>query len=74
MMIGFEEDAEMLGSYGRFHVRLNKFKYYHDSFPKARHHFWWVFHNCIAHPLIGIMPTKKTFALHDWTSKKLNLL
>jgi hypothetical protein len=36
------------------------------------HHGWWLIHNIIAHPLIGIAPCRATFQFHDWTSEKLN--
>ena len=70
-MFGFEpEEAQKLGSYGRFHKRIEKFK--NRPFPYAQHYFWWIFHNCVAHMLIGVCPVSWTFKLHDWTSKKLN--
>jgi hypothetical protein len=37
-----------------------------------RHTFWWVLHNNVAHPLIGLVPTHATFEFHDWTSRKLH--
>lgn len=40
--------------------------------PRAQHHFWWLLHNCVAHPAIGFVPVKATFDFHDWTSRKLN--
>jgi hypothetical protein len=36
------------------------------------HHFWWVLHNCIVHPLVGILPFPPLFALHDLTSDMLD--
>lgn len=42
--------------------------------PGARiHDFWWLVHNLIAHPALGVMPSKKTVWFHDYTSMKLNL-
>lgn len=38
----------------------------------ARHAFWWWLHNCVAHPLIGIVPRRAFFRFHDWTSRKLH--
>jgi hypothetical protein len=32
---------------------------------------WWLVHNLIAHPLIGLLPFTSTFKFHDWTSRKL---
>jgi hypothetical protein len=40
--------------------------------PLAQHYVWWLIHNLVAHPAIGIAPVKFTFAFHDWTSRKLN--
>ena len=59
-------------SYERFYHRLGRFKT-NKSFPRTRHAFWWLLHNCVAHIAIGLVPVKASFALHDWTSKKLNL-
>src|SRR5690348_2106646 len=36
------------------------------SWAKTQHHFWWFVHNCIAHPMIGLLPIKKTFSFHDY--------
>lgn len=36
------------------------------------HHFWWVTHNCIVHPLVGILPIKPMFKIHDFTSNRLD--
>lgn len=33
---------------------------------------WWVVHNCIAHPLLGLRVAKPTVWFHDWTSMRLN--
>jgi len=41
------------------------------SFPRVRHHFWWLLHNLVSHPLLAI-PTIHGVWFHDWTSKKLN--
>ena len=72
-MIGFDEyETEDLGSHGRFYERLNRFKYDGRSFPRVRHHFWWLLHNCVAHMAIGLAPIAMTFVFHDWTSRKLN--
>lgn len=60
-------------------VRWGKYKGYKqvrtfDLFvARATHHFWWLVHNCIAHPMIGFAPIKSTFRFHDYTSDKINL-
>jgi len=57
-------------SYGRFGWRIEKWKAATGS--ALPHHLWWFVHNCIAHPMIGVLPVRPTFAFHDYTSKKIN--
>jgi len=72
-MFGFEEhEADELGSEGRFHAREEKFVDKQVPLPRWQHRFWWLVHNCVAHPALGVYPTEKTFQFHDWTSRKLN--
>lgn len=40
--------------------------------PWLAHTFWWVVHNNIAHPLIGVLPVALAFRFHDWTSRKMH--
>ncbi len=40
--------------------------------PGLRHQFWWIAHNVLAHPLIGVRPTVAAVWFHDWTSRRLN--
>jgi hypothetical protein len=40
--------------------------------PWLRHRFWWLVHNAISHPAIALVPTRKTFQFHDWTSRKMH--
>lgn len=40
--------------------------------PRVKHFVWWLIHNCVAHPIIGVAPVKVAFDFHDWTSRKLN--
>lgn len=58
------------GAEDRFHKRTDLFK--QENKPLYKHHVWWLIHNCVAHPLIGIIPNKWTFDFHDWTSTKIN--
>lgn len=58
------------GAADRFVKRVAVFK--QEDKPVYKHHFWWFVHNCIAHPMIGLLPNKTTFDFHDWTSKKIN--
>lgn len=68
-MFGFDKPED--GSRDRFHERVARHKDLRAS--TALHHFWWVVHNCVSHPLIGIAPVKPFFDFHDWTSHKINL-
>lgn len=36
------------------------------------HRAWWVAHNCVAHPLIGLWPCRTTFDLHDYTARRMH--
>lgn len=71
-----EEKKEEFGSSNetgaeeRFEKRKEVFKQKEE--PIYKHHVWWLIHNCIAHPLIGLFPCKWTFDFHDWTSIKIN--
>jgi hypothetical protein len=40
---------------------------------KKRYYFWWLIHNSVVHPLMGFFPTHRMFALHDWSSGKINV-
>lgn len=62
--------SDEAGSEERFEKRVETFK--KESKPLIKHHFWWFVHNCVAHPLIGVLPVKSAFDFHDWTSKKIN--
>lgn len=42
-----------------------------QKMPLWQHHTWWFLHNAVAHPMLGIAPSKLTFRFHDWTSRKL---
>ncbi len=41
-------------------------------FAKVGYAFWWVVHNAIAHPMIGLLPVRLSFSFHDWTSRKMH--
>ena len=40
---------------------------------RLRHHGWWLVHDLVAHPLLALAPLRPSIALHDWTSRRLNL-
>lgn len=39
---------------------------------RVARHAWWIAHNTVAHPLIGLLPVGPFFRLHDWTSRKMH--
>ncbi len=63
-------DFENTTANERFHERQRA--YARKDMPIWMHHAWWVLHNCVAHPLIGVLPSRRTFDFHDFTSRKLN--
>ena len=58
------------GSEQRFHDREPLWE--GTKLGGVRHAFWWALHNCVAHPMIGVLPIKATFDFHDWTSRRLH--
>jgi hypothetical protein len=36
-----------------------------------RRRLWWLAHNCIVHPLLGLVPCRATERLHDWTAGRM---
>lgn len=64
------KDARLKTSEGRFHYRIEQWQEKKGS--ALGHHFWWFVHNCISHPLIGVLPRNETFRFHDFTSDKIN--
>lgn len=41
--------------------------------PKIPSRSWWLLHNIVAHAAIGLLPCRPTFALHDWSAKKMGV-
>lgn len=67
----FDFEKPEIGSHARFQERLVIFK--KKEIPLQIHYIWWVTHNCVAHPLIGLLPWFEwTFDFHDYTSRKIN--
>ena len=62
----------MSGSAWRYRRRQGIWQEDHRVLPLARHHVWWLLHNCVSHPLLGIRPSTRVIWFHDWTSKHLN--
>jgi hypothetical protein len=83
-MFGFDRPED--GSEERFHDRVRNWENGVPTaipvsapkespsrrLPLAQHYAWWLVHNLIAHPMIGVAPVKVSFRFHDWTSRKLN--
>lgn len=65
----FDFDRDETGSLPRY---LERMGYNPKPTQRIKHLGWWWVHNCIAHPLIGMVPIKAAFDFHDWTSRKLN--
>lgn len=66
-----DRDNHEYGSEQRYEDRA---KVHMDTYGhKKRYLFWWLVHNCVAHPLIGFFPCRRMFDLHDWTSAKINV-
>jgi hypothetical protein len=55
---------------GRFLLRIEDHK--SAGVHVLTHHFHWVLHNLVIHPIIAVCPFTWAFSLHDWSSKKLN--
>jgi hypothetical protein len=56
------------GSEDRFKAQTDA----HAPLPVIEHRAWWLVHNLIAHPLIGILPVRFAFKFHDWTSRQMS--
>lgn len=63
----FFDDEEIGSSQERYNNRKKNFA------SKLEHHVWWLLHNCVAHPILGIFPnTFKSVDFHSLTSDWLN--
>lgn len=58
---------------GRYQARRARWCQRHKVLPLARHQVWWLLHNCVAHPWLGVSPSPRALWFHDFTSKRLNL-
>lgn len=56
----------------RFKHRVSTFKEIEKSYPRLKHRFYWLLHNCVAHPALGILPNWKAIEFHQLTSIWLN--
>jgi len=67
----FEDEAPSTCE-SRYHERVEKFVQDGTPNPRLRHHLLWLAHNCVAHPLLGVLPNMRTVELHTVTSNWLN--
>lgn len=67
-----EANRKDMGSAGRYGERLQAFQRDGAPLPWVRHYFFWLLHNLVAHPILGVLPSEKTVDFHDLTSAWLN--
>ena len=65
-------NLDLSTSDNRYAHRLAIWKMSGVSFPGLRHHGWWLLHNLVAHPLLGVLTGPWFVWFHDWTSQHLN--
>lgn len=68
------EDEEVAGSEGRYQRRVKAFEEDKEPHPRLRHYIHWFTHNCIVHPILGVIPNQRTAELHQISSNWLNKL
>lgn len=68
LMFGFDKPED--GSEERYHDRWSLWT--GAKLGGLQHYGWWLAHNLVAHPLIGLIPLKPLFAFHDWTSRRMH--
>lgn len=61
-----------MSSQDRYRHRRLLWEKNHRVLPQARHHVWWVLHNLLSHPVLGVWPSTRAIRFHDWTSHHLN--
>jgi hypothetical protein len=60
------------GSRYRYGKRQRRWEEDVRVLPRLRHHGWWLLHNVVAHPVLGVLPVPAAVRFHDWTSRHLN--
>jgi hypothetical protein len=65
-MFDFRDES---GSENRFASRRANVR--HEGVV-IKHRAWWLVHNLVAHPLIGILPVSWAFRFHDYTSRMMS--
>jgi hypothetical protein len=66
-----DDNDDYEGSEGRYWRRIKRFK--DLGRPVKEHHLWWLIHNCVAHPFVGLLPYGYAVRFHDYSSDRLNL-
>lgn len=66
------EEEDDGGSEDRYHRRIEIFKNQYAKHPRLEHHAFWVIHNCVAHPFLGLLPRRETVQFHTLTSNWLH--
>lgn len=61
-----------MGSEARYRTRQERWRREAVVLPALRHHGWWLLHNAVSHPLLGVAPLQFAIDFHDWTSMRLN--
>lgn len=57
----------------RYFTRQLLFAEQHGRAGRLRHALAWWLHNCVAHPILGLLPCRASVWLHDRTADWLNL-
>jgi hypothetical protein len=60
------------GAAERYRARIPKFEQDGKPLPKLRHHSFWLLHNCVAHPVLAVLPFTFALKFHELTSAWLN--
>lgn len=60
------------GARERHQERIRKFVADGDPLPRLRHHAFWLLHNCVAHPVLGLTAKDPAIEFHELTSAWLN--
>lgn len=75
-MFDFKKEAlrNAEGAYERYRARIPWFTYDgRKPYGVVCHHLFWMLHNCVAHPLMGIFHKRRDLrAFHELTSHWLN--
>jgi hypothetical protein len=61
-----------VGSEARYYARKKKWEQEVSLLSQLRHHGWWLLHNAVSHPWLGVAPSLSAIWFHDYTSMRLN--